>query len=646
MRVFHRKLCLVLAALAVLSLPGLAAADQSDSQARSLQAGWISAGFAQSCAVPAGGGPVCWGSDGSGQLGNGAVTGDQVSPSPVALPAGRRAAAISAGVFHSCAVLDDGSAVCWGSDTFGQLGNGDVTGDQAAPSPVVLPAGRRATAISAGANHSCAVLDDGSAVCWGSDTFGQLGNGALTGNQVSPSPVTLPAGRRATAISAGLSHSCAVLDDGSAVCWGSDSNGQLGNGAGVSGNQASPSPVVLPVGRRATAISVGDLHTCAVLDDGSAVCWGNDVRGQLGDGAGVTGDQVSPSPVVLPAGRRATAISAGANDSCAVLDDGSAVCWGDDTNEQLGNGAGVVGDQASPSPVLLPTGHRATAIGTGDSHSCAVLDDGSVVCWGDDTNGQLGNGAAVTVAQADPSLAPLALSAGAIPPLVADLSVSTESVPATLTVGQTAQLVVRVTNTGPDPATGVTVTLTATRLNITGTVPGQGAANTQTWQPGPINPAGRATLVVKVTGVAPGSATLTAEVTAATEPDPDSTPANRAATEDDQTTAAITILAAAAKRKLRPRGLTLNVRRDQRRLTLTGTLTLPPGQTCRGAVTTAARIGKRLITSRVRLRANGKRCGYRARLTLPAGKARGVRVTAKFTGNTSLLPITSRPKVG
>src|SRR5262245_24709388 len=127
--------------------------------------------------------------------------------------------------------------------------------------------------IDAGHDHSCAVLADGSAACWGSDFLGQLGNGpAITDSQPTASPVALPSGRRDVAIGAGGLHTCAILDDGSAACWGYDAEGQLGNGASLTDVQPAPSPVALPPGRTALAISAGNLHTCAILDDGSAAC--------------------------------------------------------------------------------------------------------------------------------------------------------------------------------------------------------------------------------------------------------------------------------------------------------------------------------------------------------------------------------------
>jgi alpha-tubulin suppressor-like RCC1 family protein len=651
------RIGIAIAVATVVAWCGVALAEQAGSASRSLQAGWIDAGHDHSCAVLADGSAACWGSDVLGQLGNGpAITDSQPTASPVALPSGRRAVSITAGGLHACAILDDGSAVCWGYDAEGQLGNGPgLTDVQPAPSPVTLPPGRTAVAISAGNIHTCAVLDDGSATCWGSDGNGQLGNGAVTGDQPSPSPVALPPGRTAVAITAGDAHTCAVLDDGSAACWGFDVLGQVGDGSGFSLERPSPSRVALPAGRTAVAISAGDAHTCAVLDDGSAACWGLDVTGQLGNGA-VTGSQASPTAVAIPPGRRAVAITAGGAHTCATLEGGSVACWGLDDHGQVGNGP-VTGDQASPAAVALRLGRTAVAISAGSRHVCAVLDDGSAVCWGLDDRGQLGNGAPV-LDQADPSVAQLALPAGAVPGHVADVSVAIEQAPATVSVGQSARVVVRVANRGPDPASGVVLALRPELVAIADAIPAQGAVSGREWVPGTVAAGSQTALVVDLTASAAGSGALTAEVTGAGEPDPDSRPGNGRATEDDQATARIAITAPAtgdggqtpgagqtpggrtASRKLRPRGLTVTVARTGRRLVVSGRLGLPPGARCRGRVLVTARVGKTTRTAQARLARVRGRCAYRATLRAPRGRRV---VVARFPGNADLVAISGRP---
>ncbi|MDP6011771.1 MAG: hypothetical protein QF707_08265, partial [Candidatus Poseidoniaceae archaeon] len=185
------------------------------------------------------------------------------------------ASAISAGAHYTCGIKsddtgDDGAATCWGYGAGGRLGNGG-TANSNVPDLVDLPSGRSVVEMSAG-GHSCAVLDNGSAMCWGKGDYGRLGNGG-TASSSTPVYVDLPAGRSAKTISSGYHHSCAILDNGSAMCWGLGENGQLGNG--YYANESTPVYVALPAGHYATSIVGGKLHTCALLDNGSATCWGD-----------------------------------------------------------------------------------------------------------------------------------------------------------------------------------------------------------------------------------------------------------------------------------------------------------------------------------------------------------------------------------
>jgi len=357
----------------------------------------------------------CWGFGGGGRLGyaNANTIGDDETPgavAPVDLGPGRSAGAISAGAFHTCGLLDDGSVSCWGFGAEGRLGYGntDTIGDDETPGsagPVKLGAGGPAVAISAGGGHTCVVLMDGNVRCWGFGGDGRLGYGDSKniGDDETPDkagPVDLGTGRTAKAISAGGDHTCGLLDDGSVRCWGFGSNGQLGYGnPDTIGNDEKPGsvgPVELGKDRKATAISAGDGHTCALLDDGSVRCWGYGGNGRLGYGNTDTiGDNEAPGSVgPVDLGGKATAISAGDNYSCAVLDDGSVRCWGFGGDGRLGYGNTLdVGDNEPPGsvgPVDLGPGRKAVAISAGGRHTCARLDDGGIRCWGDAATGRLG----------------------------------------------------------------------------------------------------------------------------------------------------------------------------------------------------------------------------------------------------------------
>ncbi len=328
---------------------------------------------------------------------------------------------VAIGIQHVCARTAKGEVRCWGSNTAGQLGVGNNTdvGDNAGEmgnnlEPVDLGTGRTATAIAAGFTHTCAILDDGSVKCWGLNNDGQLGVGNTfdlgdNANEMGDNlpTVDLGAGRTATAITAGLSFTCAILDDASVKCWGLNTVGQLGQGdvinrgdnAGEMGDNLAP--IDLGVGRSAVGISTSFNHTCVVLDNGLVKCWGLNAAGQLGvgdtldrgDGVNEMGDSLPAA--VLGTGRTAQSVSAGSAHTCALLDDASVKCWGFGTSGALGygdttlrgDGPGEMGD-ALPT-VDLGTGRSAVSIAVGGGHSCARLDDLSLKCWGSNNAGQL-----------------------------------------------------------------------------------------------------------------------------------------------------------------------------------------------------------------------------------------------------------------
>jgi alpha-tubulin suppressor-like RCC1 family protein len=377
----------------------------------------VSAGQFHTCAATTGGAVRCWGRNDRGQLGYGHTDaiGDDETPAsvgPVDLGSGRRAVALSAGRFDVCAILDDGSVICWGANTSGSLGYGNAIriGDDETPAavgPVDLGPGRKALAISGSFDHRCAILDDGSVRCWGNGLNGKLGYGntAHVGDNETPGsvgPVDLGVGRTAVAISADQNHSCAVLDNGSVRCWGR-SGPQLGYGnlttIGDNETPGSVGPVDLGPGAHAVGIATGVDHTCAILDDGSVRCWGRGSSGQLGYGnLNTVGDDETPAtvgPVDLGSGRTAIAIDAGHGaHTCALLDDASVRCWGHANFAVLGYGNGdMIGDNETPGsvgPLDLGVGKTAVAISAGGLHNCAILDDGKIRCWGYGGEGQLG----------------------------------------------------------------------------------------------------------------------------------------------------------------------------------------------------------------------------------------------------------------
>jgi len=233
--------------------------------------------------------------------------------------------------------------------------------------------------LSSGGLHTCAILDNGEVKCWGYGGNGQLGNGGTTSQSTPTLTSSLGVGRTAVAISSGGSHTCAILDNGSVSCWGKGDLGQLGNG-GLSQQNTPTLTSNLGPGRTAVAISSGSSHTCVILDNGAVSCWGEGGSGQLGNG-GLTNQLTPTLTSSLGTGRTAVAISSGGSHTCAILDNGDVSCWGLGNYGQLGNGS--TSQQNSPTLTSsLGTGRIAVALSSGNYHTCAILDSGGVSCWG------------------------------------------------------------------------------------------------------------------------------------------------------------------------------------------------------------------------------------------------------------------------
>ena len=352
--------------------------------------GLITAGEYHTCVILDDGSVSCWGLNEEGQLGDGTTT-DRLTPTQTAsLGAGRTAVAITAGEYHTCAILDDGSVSCWGWNSAGQLGDGTSTDRDTPTQTSSLGTDRTAIAIAAGYRHTCAILDDGSVSCWGNNNHGQLGIVKANTHRDTPTKISsIGEGRTAVAISAGLAHTCVILDDGSVSCWGRNWEVQLGDG--TNDDRDTPTQTSsLGTDRTAIAIAAGEVHTCAILDDGSVSCWGAGNGGRLGDGTNSDRNTTTQTSS-LGAGRTAVAITAGESHTCAILDDGSVSCWGRNWDGRLGDGTTT--NRNTPNQTAsLGVGRTAVAIAAGDIHTCAILDDGSVSCWGGNWDGQLGDG--------------------------------------------------------------------------------------------------------------------------------------------------------------------------------------------------------------------------------------------------------------
>lgn len=335
---------------------------------------------------------------------------------------------VRAGTSHTCARFSGGGVKCWGANAFGQLGLGNTTDRGTLPAqmgqalPYVALGGLSALAITAGEAHTCSILSDGNVKCWGRNFYGQLGlgdtdtHGDQSGEMGADLPIValdaLGVEVKASAISAGTAHTCALVTPTKVKCWGNNTFGQLGQGdtkhrgdePNEMGDKLLPIALDLPFGVVVNDLSAGATHTCVLLSDGTIRCWGNNDEGQLGLGDRFArGDEPYEMGEYLPTidlglaqGTTVHDISAGAAHTCALLSNGNVKCWGKNDFGQLGLGdQDARGDEPNEMGQSLPTvdlgpGMTATSIHAGHSHTCALLSSGRVKCWGRNLYGQLG----------------------------------------------------------------------------------------------------------------------------------------------------------------------------------------------------------------------------------------------------------------
>jgi alpha-tubulin suppressor-like RCC1 family protein len=352
----------------------------------------LSVGQNHNCVVLEDGKIACWGYNLFGQLGNGT---DDSTSSPRDVRGINTATAVGAGVLNTCAVTN-GTARCWGNNGSGQLGNNTSGAGTESFVPVAVNGITTGRSMSSGDQFSCVNLTNNSVQCWGHGTSGQLGNNASGSgaNRDEPASVVL-ASYDAISISTGGRHACMVdtsLVAFAARCWGRNTSGQLGDGTNTLAD--TPDNLVRNSADSGTLfgindISAGDDHTCASFSSGVVFCWGSNGSGQIGQTANAPTSSNLPVQVSEfgPSLAIANAISAGGDHSCALTGDDKVWCWGKNTYGQLGRGSSGVADHI---PVAVSGINTAIAVGSGEFHSCALLSDRSVRCWGRNQHGQLG----------------------------------------------------------------------------------------------------------------------------------------------------------------------------------------------------------------------------------------------------------------
>jgi alpha-tubulin suppressor-like RCC1 family protein len=323
---------------------------------------------------------VAWGSNLYKQLGDGFK--EPSSDVPVPVTGLKFVTAVAAGMHHSLALLANGTVVAWGANGHGQLGDGSTTESSV---PVAVQGLTGVTAIAAGASHSLALLNNGTVKAWGDNESGQLGIGSTAEDSELPVAVTGLTGVKA--ISAGADYSLALLTNGTVMAWGENESGQLGTG----NTKSSNAPVAVKALTGVSAISAGGEFSLALLTNKTVKAWGNDERGQLGDVA-IEEEEATSSdlPVVVETLSGVTAIAAGTNHGLALLSNGTVMGWGDDTFGELGNGVTTTAHQTTPVAVTGLSG--VTTISAGGQISAALLGSGSVMTWGNGSSGVLGDG--------------------------------------------------------------------------------------------------------------------------------------------------------------------------------------------------------------------------------------------------------------
>jgi alpha-tubulin suppressor-like RCC1 family protein len=337
----------------------------------------IDAGGSHSCALTTAGGVKCWGWNLHGQLGDGSTSSRYTPVNVSGLATGVQAIAL--GEYHTCALTTAGGVKCWGRNNYGQLGDGSTNTGTTAVDATGLSTGLQAIAL--GSVHSCALTTAGGVKCWGNGGWGQLGDGSYTNRTTAVDVTGLATGVQAIAL--GSLHSCALTTAGGVKCWGYNFFGQLGDGSNfdrfLPENTSGLSSGI-------QALSLGQLHSCALTTSGGVKCWGYNYYGRLGDGS--TSDRSTPVDTLgLLSGIQA--ISLGNNHSCALTSSGGVKCWGYNNRGQLGDGSTTTRTTAVDATGLA---NGLQAIALDGAHSCALTTAGGVKCWGDNLYGQLGDG--------------------------------------------------------------------------------------------------------------------------------------------------------------------------------------------------------------------------------------------------------------
>jgi alpha-tubulin suppressor-like RCC1 family protein len=338
----------------------------------------VAARQSHSCAVGVSGAAYCWGHNYGGKLGNGNLDDSDV---PVLVSGDLTFASVTVGPDHSCGLTTTGAAYCWGGDGNGAIGTGPLIDYVTTPAAVL--GGHTFRSLSAGHHYTCGVTTANAAYCWGYNGYGNIGNGTFTQADV---PVPVSGGLAFATVVAGSSNTCGVTTTGAGYCWGSNAVGELGTGSLTP--DYSNVPAAITGGLSLTAIGVGNQANCGLASGGAASCWGWNDNGQLGSvlAGGVT---FTSTPVVVSGGRTFASVHGGhLYYTCGITPTGAAYCWGNNNDGQLGDGSNT----RTSTPTAVIGGLTFSTMDAGDGFACGVTTAGEIYCWGANESGQLGNG--------------------------------------------------------------------------------------------------------------------------------------------------------------------------------------------------------------------------------------------------------------
>jgi alpha-tubulin suppressor-like RCC1 family protein len=320
-----------------------------------------------------------------------------------------QAKSIAAGFHHACAILQDDRVACWGRTDWGHLGDGTsspATNAVDSHGAVIVPGLSGVTRLVAGTglvcladgscvfgDTTCALLGDATAKCWGLGAYGQLGNGKEGRDYFEASPVALQL-NGIVDLALGGGTGCAALQDGTVSCWGANSGKALGFTSPDCGpfygfrTDTTPPPMKSPCQatpravdglQNAAHVAVGGAHQCVVHRDQTVTCWGGNIFGELGNGQPTNVDSMAVPPGAPIAGFKAAQVALGAHHSCAVLPDGSVDCWGYNSSGQLGLGND---NSEYAKPTAVPGLAKVKSLSLASDTSVALLDDGTGFGWG------------------------------------------------------------------------------------------------------------------------------------------------------------------------------------------------------------------------------------------------------------------------